>query len=45
MMVPSRKKLAKNYLNLALHHHPPEVVDGVGEGSLAGNVGIAATSS
>ena len=28
-------------LDLALHHHPPEVVDGVGQRTLARDVGIA----
>ena len=34
-----------NDLNLALHHHPPEVVDGVGEGTLAGNISITTTGT
>ena len=33
------------HLNLALHHHPPEVVDSVGQRTLAGNIGIAPASS
>jgi hypothetical protein len=33
------------YLNLAFHHHPPEVVDGVGQRTLARNIRIAPASS
>ena len=33
------------HLNFALDNHPPKVIDGVWQGTLAGNVGIGSTST